>query len=113
MTVMATRSDVDLGMIVPTADERVVLACDWTSYEVQLALRGGRSRPKLAFLDGELEIMSPSPHHERIKSRIGMIIEAYLVYANLKGSEWWSDDAALEGSSRRRTRRVVHVQQVR
>lgn len=85
MTAMATRSDVDLGNTVPTADERVVIACDWQAYEIQLALRGERSRPRLAFLDGELEIMSPSPHHENIKSRIGRVIDAYLVHASLKG----------------------------
>jgi len=86
MTAMtATHEEVDLGMMVPTADERVVIACDWDSYEIQLALRGERSRPKLAYLDGVLEIMSPGPHHENIKSRIGMVIEAYLVCTNLKG----------------------------
>ncbi len=86
MTAMVCQRDgVDLGMLVPNADERVLITCDWDSYETQLSLRGERSRPKLAYLDGVLEIMSPSPHHENIKSRIGMVIEAYLVCANKKG----------------------------
>jgi hypothetical protein len=39
----------------------------------------GRSKEvtRIAFLDGALEIMSPSKDHERIKSYIGRLIEAY------------------------------------
>jgi Uma2 family endonuclease len=84
---MSTRADdADRGMRVPTADQRIVMACDWDAYEVQLALRGERSRPKLAYLDGELELMSPSNDHERIQSKIGTVIDAYLVCADLDGA---------------------------
>lgn len=84
---MTTRTDdPDRGMRIPTADERIVMTCDWNAYEAQLALRGERSRPKMAYLDGELELMSPSNDHERIQSKIGRIIDAYLVCADLDGA---------------------------
>src|SRR6185369_3053421 len=40
-------------------------------------LRGEKSVPRLAYLEGALELMSPSRDHERIKSYIGRLVEAY------------------------------------
>ena len=63
---------------VPTADDRVVMAgLSWDDFEAQLAVRGDRAGPRMAYLDGVLEIMSPSKDHERIKSYIGRLIETY------------------------------------
>jgi Uma2 family endonuclease len=56
----------------------------WSHYEVLLALRGERSVPRLAYLEGTLEIMSPSETHERLKSRIGRLIEVYLLHRDLE-----------------------------
>jgi Uma2 family endonuclease len=49
----------------------------WSHYEAQLALRGESAVPRMAYLEGALELMSPSKDHERIKSYIGRLIEAY------------------------------------
>ncbi len=60
-------------------DQRVVLwGKSWADYDAQLAVRGleGR-RPKLAYLEGALELMSPSTDHERIKWHVGRVLEAY------------------------------------
>jgi Uma2 family endonuclease len=66
------------GDFVPTADQRVVTyGSTWAQFEAQLTLRGGRSVPRIAFLEGALELISPSKEHERIKSYIGRLIEAY------------------------------------
>jgi Uma2 family endonuclease len=66
------------GEYVPTADQRVVTyAVPWAAYEAQLALRGERGVPRIAYLEGAMELMSPSKDHERIKSFIGRLIEAY------------------------------------
>ena len=60
------------GEYVPTADQRVVMyGVPWSHYETQLALRGDAAGPRISYLDGALEIMSPSKDHERIKSYIG------------------------------------------
>jgi Uma2 family endonuclease len=66
------------GEHVPTADQRLVTYnVPWEHFEVQLALRGDRPVPRMAYLRGVLELMRPSRGHERIKSLIGRLIEAY------------------------------------
>jgi Uma2 family endonuclease len=49
----------------------------WSAYEAQLALRGDAPVPRVAYLDGVMELMSPSRDHERIKSYVGCLVEAY------------------------------------
>jgi Uma2 family endonuclease len=49
----------------------------WSHYETQLALRGDAPVPRIAYLEGALEFMSPSKDHERVKSYIGCLIETY------------------------------------
>jgi Uma2 family endonuclease len=66
------------GDHVPTADQRVVThAVPWAHYEAHLALRGDHPVPRMAYLDGAMELMSPSKEHERIKSYLGCLTEAY------------------------------------
>ncbi|MBA2540324.1 MAG: Uma2 family endonuclease [Deltaproteobacteria bacterium] len=76
---MTTRPDVS------KFDQRVVLYDKtWADYDAQLAIRGEeRSRPKLAFLAGALELMSPSSDHERIKWHIGQILAFYCAEAGI------------------------------
>jgi len=49
----------------------------WDDYQRLLQARGDRSGPRLAYLDGEIEFMSPSQTHEAIKSVIGCLVEVY------------------------------------
>src|SRR3972149_3520508 len=75
---MAAHVTTPVGDHVPTADQRLVTyAVPWDHYEAQLAMRGDRSVPRMAYLEGALELMRPSKDHERIKSYIGRLIEAY------------------------------------
>ncbi len=75
---MASQVTAPPGELVPTADQRLVTyGVPWSHYETQLALRGERPVPRIAYLEGALELMSPSKEHERIKSYIGRLIEAY------------------------------------
>lgn len=68
------------GDYVPTADERIVLYnVPWSHFEVQLAMRGDVSVPRMAYLDGALELMSPSKGHERMKSYLGCLVEMYAI----------------------------------
>lgn len=72
------------GEIVGTADQRVVLhGVPWSHYEVMLALRGESAVPRLIYLEGTLEIMSPSESHERLKSRLGHLVEVYLLHHDI------------------------------
>jgi Uma2 family endonuclease len=50
---------------------------DWEGYEALDRARGDRSAPRITYLDGVAELMSPSKYHERINYRIGHLIEAY------------------------------------
>ena len=75
---VVTSAAIPAGEYVPTADHRVVMhGVPWSHYEAQLALRGDAGGPRIAYLDGELEFMSPSKDHERRKSYIGCLVEAY------------------------------------
>jgi Uma2 family endonuclease len=88
---MVTPAAIPAGEYVPTADQRVVLhAVPWAHYETQLVLRGDKSGPRIAYLDGALEIMGPSKDHERIKSYIGRLLEAYALERGIELSPYGS-----------------------
>jgi Uma2 family endonuclease len=64
----------------PNADSIVVLHdVTWEDYERVLEIRGDKSAPRINYLEGELEIMSPSKDHEQIKSFIGRLLEAWCI----------------------------------
>lgn len=75
---MVALTNIPAGEYVPTADHRVVLAgVSWEHYEVELIMRGDKSVPRIAYLEGAMELMSPSRDHERITSYLGRLIEVY------------------------------------
>jgi Uma2 family endonuclease len=49
----------------------------WADYLRLLDIRGERSVPRLTYVEGTLEIMSPSRPHGEIKSYIGCLVEAW------------------------------------
>lgn len=66
------------GEYVPTADQRLVkYGVPWSHFEVLLALRGDAPVPRMASLEGALELISPSKEHERLKSYVGLLIATY------------------------------------
>jgi Uma2 family endonuclease len=78
MELVVSEPPIPAGEHVPTADQRVVMyGVPWSQYEAQLAVRGEASVPRIAYLEGALELMSPSKDHERIKSYVGRLVEAY------------------------------------
>ena len=88
---IAAAQPVPLGEYVPTADQRIVLhGVPWSHYEAQLAFRGDTSSPRISYLDGTMELMSPSKHHERVKSYIGMLVEAYALERGIDLSPYGS-----------------------
>src|SRR5262245_16732358 len=84
------RAAVPAGEYFPTSDWRVVLHVPWSYFDAMLALRGYVAGPRMAYLDGMLELMSPSKDHERIKSYIGRLIEAYALDRGLDLSPYGS-----------------------
>jgi len=88
---MASETTAPSGERVPTADQRLVTyGVPWSNFEAQLALRGENPVPRIAFLDGTLELMSPSRDHERIKSYIGRLIETYALARDIDLSPYGS-----------------------
>ena len=63
----------------PDLDQRIVLRdVSWEQYEALLALFGDDPPGiRMAYLEGALEIMSPSRKHETIKTVVGRLIEFY------------------------------------
>jgi len=75
---MPRAAAIPAGEYVPTADERIVMYnVPWSHFEIQLAMRGDASGPRMAYLDGALELMSPSKGHERTKSYLGCLVEVF------------------------------------
>lgn len=73
MTTTTRSSSQDHGI-----DQRVTLhGIDWAQYELMLAIRGDRSGVRMTYLNGELELMSPSTGHEGYKTCIARLLEAY------------------------------------
>ena len=59
-------------------DQRVILGgIDWWQFEAFLAIRGDRAGVRVTYLEGELEIMSPSQSHEMLAKLIARLLEAY------------------------------------
>lgn len=79
---MQTTHAVPLGEYVPAADERIVLRMGWAGFETLLALRGDRPVPRMKFLDGTVELMSPSHTHEHLSRNLAFIVGLYAVAVN-------------------------------
>lgn len=89
------------GEHVPTADHRVVMNdIRWEHYEALLDIRGERSQPRMAYLDGALELMTKSEDHERINWWIRSMLEAYLQELGIDygGYGEWTMHRADEGA---------------
>jgi Uma2 family endonuclease len=78
---------------VATLDQRVTMRnMPWSHFEVMLALRGDAPTPRMTYLQGDLELMSPSQGHEFTKTNIGRLVETYAdaVGVNLWGYGSWT-----------------------
>ena len=62
----------------------------WADYERLLEIRGDHSAPRITYLDGTLEIMSPSASHESIKSMIGCLVEVWCLERDIEFTTYGS-----------------------
>lgn len=70
MSVADQAADLDL-------DQRVYLRGTWAQYEALDAMRGDSAVPRITYLRGVIELMSPGRSHERIKALLGRLLEAW------------------------------------
>jgi len=69
---------IDPLLLEHSVDQRVILRdVDWSDYESALAMRGEKSSVRIAYLEGVLELMSPSRDHEAVKTKLARLVEAY------------------------------------
>jgi Uma2 family endonuclease len=71
----------------------------WADYERLLEIRGDHAVPRYAYLEGELEMMSPSRTHESIKSMIGRLVEVWCLEKGIEFTTlgaWTLKDKALQ-----------------
>jgi len=64
----------------------------WQDYLRLLELRGDAGGVRMTYLDGELEIMTPSLSHEQLKKRLTRLLEAWSEEAgvDLEGAGSWT-----------------------
>jgi Uma2 family endonuclease len=62
----------------PRGDQIVALhGATWADYQRLLKIRGDKAVPRITYLKGEIEIMTPSHPHETLKSFIGRLVEVW------------------------------------
>ncbi|MBN1605951.1 MAG: Uma2 family endonuclease [Polyangiaceae bacterium] len=85
----------------PAADSIIGLSgATWADYQRVLELRGDRSVPRVAYLEGQLELMNPSLSHEAIKSMLGRLVEAWCLARGVEITPYGSWTHESKSSSR-------------
>src|SRR5918998_2616547 len=70
------------------AEQRVLLRnISWETYERLLADHENNSAPRFTYDRGELEIMSPSPEHERVNRRLAQLVLAVAEELNVEAED--------------------------
>jgi Uma2 family endonuclease len=73
-----SRAILDPAVIERSVDQRVFLyGLSWQDLEALLVMRGDQPGVRLAYLDGTLELMTPSHDHEILKKTLARLLEAY------------------------------------
>lgn len=65
-------------------EKHIITGVRWQQYEDFLYYLGDNSTQRVAYLDGVLEIVSPSRRHERRKTNIGTLLEIYFLEADIE-----------------------------
>ena len=87
---IARAERVDRGKA-PREDHYVHLyGVTWADYLRLLEIRGERATPRLTYVEGTLEIMSPSQTHDEIKSYIGCLVEAWCLERGIEFTPYGS-----------------------
>ena len=85
-----------------TMDHFVYLHVDWRGYQQLLAMRGESSVPRITYLEGLAELMSPSRYHEIDKTCFARLLETWSEIADvpLEGYGSWTleDEEADRGA---------------
>lgn len=73
-----------------TIDQRIFFDFDWDEFQRFLDIRSERGGNRITYLDGVMEIMSPSHVHEGIKSRLRRLLELWAGHEDIEITAWGS-----------------------
>jgi Uma2 family endonuclease len=76
--------DPDLAGIDDPEERFTTSDVSWQQYEAVLAKLEDDSHYRVTYLDGVLEIVSPSLRHEKLKKRLATLVEFYLIRKRIK-----------------------------
>ena len=76
--------DPDLAGIDDPEERFTTSDVSWPQYEAVLAKLEDDSHYRVTYLDGVLEIVSPSLRHEKLKKRLATLVEFYLIRKRIK-----------------------------
>lgn len=62
----------------------VLYGVPWSTYEELDRARGEKSRPRLAYLDGNLELIMPGRNHDKWKTLLGRLLETYALERDIE-----------------------------
>ncbi len=79
-------NDSELAQIDDPEEKFVTSGVSWQMYEALLVKLEDNSHYRVTYLDGILEIVSPSIRHENIKKRLAILIERYLYSKRIRFS---------------------------
>lgn len=84
-------------------DQIVVLHdISWDQYVALNDAKGERKQPRMSYLDGELEVMTVSSHHEVVKTLLARLLEAYAEETGLDlngfGNATWRSELKKAGT---------------
>ncbi len=75
----------------PVEDKIVLIrGATWADFQRHLEIRGDHGSPRFAYLEGILEIMTPSLPHESLKSVIGRLVEVWCLEEGVEFSMYGS-----------------------
>lgn len=78
-------ADESLGDPPAGEDQRVFLSdVTWKDYEALLAMRGDQAGVRMYYLDGRIELMTPSGGHEGLKKTLARLLEAWADHRGLE-----------------------------
>jgi Uma2 family endonuclease len=76
--------EAELARIEDPEEISIVSNLDWQTYESLLTRLADNSHYRVMYLNGILEIVSPSLRHEKIKKRLATLLERYLVLQQIQ-----------------------------
>ena len=98
---MQRAATVDPGIVQRSVDQRVFLRdVSWSDFETLLAIRGDEAGVRMAYLEGTLELMTPSQDHEVLKTKMARLLEAYAEELGIELEGYGSWTLTREGEKR-------------